>query len=132
MAKRKTAAKKKTGMNYVDGFVIPLPKKKIPAYRRISRKAGEVWCELGALQYIECVGDELNIKMGMPFPKLAKLKPGETLVFSWIVYRSKAQRNSINAKVMKDPRLAKMMTPEAMPFDMKRMAYGGFEVAVEG
>ena len=92
---------------YVDGFVIPIPRKKIEAYRRISAKAGKVWREHGALDYRECVGDDLNIKMGVPFPKLAKAKPGETVVFSWIVYKSRAHRDRVNAKVMKDPRLAR-------------------------
>jgi uncharacterized protein YbaA (DUF1428 family) len=118
---------------YVDGFVIPLPKKKIEAYRRISAKAGKVWREHGALDYRECVGDDLNIKMGVPFPKLAKAKAGETVVFSWILYKSRAHRDRVNAKVMKDPRLAAMMDPsdpKAMPFDVKRMTMGGFTTIV--
>ena len=115
---------------YVDGFVLPLPRKKIDAYRRISAKAGKVWREHGALEYRECIGDDLNIKMGVPFTKLAKVKPGETVVFSWIVYKSRAHRDRVNAKVMKDPRLAAMMNPEAMPFDVKRMTMGGFTTIV--
>lgn len=114
---------------YVDGFVIPVPKKKIEAYRRIARKAGKVWREHGALEYIETVGDDLKPRWG--FPKLVKTRPGETIVFSWIVYKSKGHRNQVNAKVMKDPRLIPMMDPKAMPFDMKRMAMGGFKVLVE-
>jgi len=114
---------------YVDGFVIPVPKRKIQAYRRISRKAGKVWREHGALEYVETVGDDLKARWG--FPKMAKPRPGETIVFSWIVYKSKAHRDRVNAKVMKDPRIKPMMDPKAMPFDMKRMAYGGFEVIVE-
>jgi uncharacterized protein YbaA (DUF1428 family) len=99
--------------------------------RQISQKAGKVWREHGALEYLECVGDDLKIKMGVPFPRLAKAKPGETVVLSWIVYKSRGHRNRVNAKVMKDPRIAKMMDPKAMPFDVKRMAYGGFKTLVE-
>ena len=120
-------------MPYVDGFVVPVPKKNVAAYRRIATKAGKVWREHGALEYRECVGEDLAFKMGMgvPFRRLAKLKAGETVFFSWIVYRSRAHRDAVNKKVMKDPRLAKMMTPGAMPFDVKRMAYGGFETLVD-
>lgn len=116
---------------YVDGFVIPIPKRKLAAYRRIAQKAGKVWREYGALEYRECVGDDLRIKMGLPFGRLCKLKRGETVFFSWIVYKSRADRDRINAKVMKDPRLAAMMNPKAMPFDIKRVTYGGFEIAVD-
>jgi uncharacterized protein YbaA (DUF1428 family) len=117
---------------YVDGFVLPVPKKKLEAYRRISAKAGKVWREHGALDYRECAGEDLEVKegMGVPFRRLAKAKPGETVVFSWIVYKSRAHRDRVNKKVMKDPRLAKMMDPKTMPFDVKRMAYGGFETIV--
>ena len=118
---------------YVDGFVIPLPRKNIEAYRRISAKAGKIWREHGALDYRECVGDDLNIKMGVPFPRLAKARPGETVVFSWILYKSRAHRDRVNAKVMKDPRLAAMMDPndpKAMPFDVRRMTMGGFTTIV--
>ena len=114
---------------YVDGFVLPVPKKKLAAYRRIAQKAGKIWREHGALEYVETVGDDLKPKWG--FPKMAKLRRGETVVFSWIVYKSKADRDRVNAKVMKDPRMEPMMDPKAMPFDMKRMAMGGFEVIVE-
>jgi uncharacterized protein YbaA (DUF1428 family) len=117
-------------MAYVDGFVLAIPKRKIEQYRRISRAAGKVWREYGALEYRECVGDDLNIKFGLPFPKLAKAKAGETVVFSWIVYRSRASRDRINAQVMKDPRIAKAMK-DPMPFDVKRMAMGGFRVFVD-
>src|SRR6186997_988084 len=113
---------------YVDGFVIPIAKKNIEAYRKISAKAGKVWREHGALDYRECVGDDLNIKMGVPFPKLVKAKPGETVVFSWIVYKSRAHRDRVNAKVMKDKRL---VAEKESPFDMKRMTYGGFEMIVD-
>lgn len=115
---------------YVDGFVLPISKKKIPAYRKMSKAAGKVWKDYGALDYIECVGDDLKIKMGMPFPKLAKTKAGETVVFSWIVYKSKSHRNQVNKKVMADPRIAKSMTGP-MPFDVKRMSMGGFRTIVE-
>jgi uncharacterized protein YbaA (DUF1428 family) len=117
-------------VSYVDGFVIPVPRKNLAAYKTISRKAGKVWKEYGALQYWECVGDDLNIKMiKTTFPKLVKLKPGETVVFSWITYKSRAHRDRINAKVMKDPRITGM--GGEMPFDMKRMSYGGFKPLVE-
>jgi uncharacterized protein YbaA (DUF1428 family) len=118
-------------MSYVDGFVLPVPKKNLAAYRRISQKAGKVWREHGALEYIEAAGDDLKAKWATLFPKMAKAKPGETVVFSYIVYKSRAHRDRVNKKVMKDPRLAKMMDPKSMPFDMKRMAYGGFKVFVD-
>ena len=111
---------------YVDGFLLPVPRKKLDAYRRISQKAGRVWREHGAVEYRECVGDDLKVKMGVPFTRLVRLKPGETVVFSWIVYKSRAHRDRVNAKVTKDPRLASMIDPKAMPFDGKRMIYGGF------
>ena len=117
-------------MSYVDGFVIPLPKKNVEAYRKIARKAGKIWREYGALEYRECVGDDMNVQMiTATVPKLVKLKPGETVVFSWIRYKSRGQRDRINAKVMKDPRIAAMGTD--MPFDGKRMSYGGFRTIVE-
>jgi uncharacterized protein YbaA (DUF1428 family) len=121
-------------MPYVDGFVIPIAKKKLAAYRAIARKAGKIWVEHGALEYRECTGDDLKgmaTKGTTTFGRTFKLKPGETVMFSWIVYKSKADRNRINAKVMKDPRMAPMMTPEAMPFDLKRMLMGGFKVIVD-
>src|SRR6266542_3696605 len=117
-------------MHYVDGFVIPVPKKKIQAYRRIALKAGKIWREHGALEVRECVGDDLAVKGLVPFPRRLKLKPGETVVFSWIVYKSRAHRDRVNAKVMNDPRLADMMDTKSMPFDAKRMLYGGFTVLV--
>jgi uncharacterized protein YbaA (DUF1428 family) len=116
---------------YVDGFVLPIPKNKLEVYRRIAQKAGKVWKDHGALEYVECVGDDLHPKGMKTFPRLVKPRPGETIVFSWIVYRSRAHRDRVNAKVMNDPRLAAMMDPKAMPFDVKRMAYGGFKVLVE-
>jgi uncharacterized protein YbaA (DUF1428 family) len=118
-------------MGYVDGFVLVVPKKKLTAYKRMAVTAGKVWREHGALDYKECVGDDLKVKFGVPFAKLAKAKPSETVVFSWIVYKSKAHRNAVNAKVMKDPRLAAMMDPKKCPFDMKRLSYGGFKVLVD-
>jgi uncharacterized protein YbaA (DUF1428 family) len=118
-------------MRYVDGYVLPLPKKHLQTYVRIARKAGKVWREHGALEFRESVGDDLNVKGMVPFPRRIKLKPGETVVFSWIVFKSKADRDRVNAKVMKDPRLAKMMDPKAMPFDTKRMVYGGFKIVVD-
>lgn len=118
---------------YVDGFVIPMAKKNVAAYKRMAKVGCKVWMEHGALEYRECVGEELAPKFGLPFTKLAKAKAGETVVLAWIVYKSKADRNRINAKVMADPRLAKMMSPKMkMPFDPKRMAFGGFEALVEG
>ncbi len=118
-------------MPYVDGFLLAVPKKNIQIYRRISRKAGKVWREHGALQYVEAMGDDLDTKFGVSFPKLMKPKPGETVVFAFIVFKSRAHRDRVNAKVMKDPRLAKMMTKGTpMPFDIKRMVYGGFKFIV--
>ena len=118
-------------MKYVDGYVLPVPKKNLPTYRRMAQKAGKIWREYGALQFCECVGDDLEVKMAASFPRTIKLRPGEVVVFSWIVYKSRAHRDSVNAKVMKDPRLAKMMDPKAIPFDSKRMVYGGFKVVVD-
>jgi uncharacterized protein YbaA (DUF1428 family) len=118
-------------MRYVDGFVLPIPRKNLQTYRRIARKAGKIWREHGALEYRECAGDDLKTKGLVAFPRLARIRRGETVAFSWIVYKSRAHRDRVNAKVMKDPRLAKMMEPKAMPFDVKRMAYGGFKVLVD-
>ena len=118
-------------MAYVDGFLLPIPKRNIPAYRRLALKAGKVWKEHGALDYKECVGDDLFIKGVKPFPRQLRVKAGETVVFSWILYRSRAHRDRVNKKVMSDPRLASMMDPKNSPFDMKRMLYGGFRVLVD-
>jgi uncharacterized protein YbaA (DUF1428 family) len=115
---------------YVDGFVIPVPKRKLAAYRRIARTAGKVWRDHGALDYVECVADDVKPGKLTSFPQAVQLKPGEVVWFSWILYKSRAHRDRVNAKVMKDPRLAKMMDPKAMPFDGKRMFWGGFKVAV--
>jgi uncharacterized protein YbaA (DUF1428 family) len=116
---------------YADGFLLAVPRRKLDAYRRISQKAGKVWKAHGALEYVECVGEDLKVKMGKSFPSAVKVKSGETVVFSWIVYKSRAHRDRVNAKVMKDPRLSGMMDPKAMPFDMKRMSHGGFKVIVD-
>jgi uncharacterized protein YbaA (DUF1428 family) len=119
-------------MRYVDGFLLPVAKRKLAAYRRVSAKAGKVWREHGALEYLECAGDDLNTTMGVSFPRRIRARRGDTVVFSWIVYKSRAHRDRVNAKVMKDPRIAKMMEdPSSMPFDAKRMAYGGFKVIVD-
>lgn len=119
-------------MKYVDGFVVPVPKKNLAAYKRLSTWAGKVWRKHGALEYIEAVGDDLKIKGMYPFTKTVKLKPGETVLFSYIVFKSRAQRDRANAKIMKDPSLHKMMEKMPVPFDCKRMAYGGFKVFVKG
>jgi uncharacterized protein YbaA (DUF1428 family) len=116
---------------YVDGFVIPVPKKKLPAYFKIAAKAAKIWREHGALEYKECVGDDLNIKMGMNFPKGIKTKAGETVVFSYITYKSRAHRDKVNVNVMKDPRIHALCDPKDIPFDCKRMLYGGFKAVVE-
>lgn len=116
-------------MAYVDGFVVPVPKKNLQAYRRLARTAGKVWREHGALQYIECVADDVKPGKRTSFPQSVKLKPGETVVFAYVVYKSRSHRDRVNAKVMKDPRLK--MDPLAMPFDAKRMFWGGFKALVE-
>jgi len=118
-------------MSYVDGFVVPVPKRKKQAYVRMARKAAKVWREHGALEYRECRGEDLRVKFGVGFPKLAKAKSGETVFFSWITYKSRKHRDQVNAKVMKDSRLQEMMGGTAMPFDMKRISYGGFEILVD-
>lgn len=118
-------------MKYVDGFVLPIPKKNLKAYARMASLAGKIWKEHGALEYRECVGEDLKVKFGVAFPKIANAKPGETVVFAWIVYKSRKHRDQVNAKVMKDPRPGMMMKDKEMPFDVKRMGYGGFEVLVD-
>jgi len=118
-------------MSYVDGFVLVVPRKNIAAYKRIATKAGKVWRDHGALDYCESVGDDLQTKYGLPYGKLLKLKKDEVAVFSWILYKSRAARDRINAKVMKDKRLAALMDPKAMPFDMRRMSAGGFKAIVK-
>ena len=118
-------------MVYADGFVLCVPKRKVAAYKALAKIACKVWRDHGALQYFECVADDMKTPCGPPFPKLAKAKAGETVVFSWITYKSRKHRDAVNAKVMNDKRLVAMMG-KPMPFDMKRMTHGGFEVIVEG
>ena len=118
-------------MRYVDGFVVPVPKRNLTAYRRIAQRAGKVWRDHGALEYVECVADDVKPGKWTSFPRSVKLKARETVVFSYIIYKSRAHRDRVNAKAMKDPRLADMMNPKAMPFDGKRMFWGGFKVMVD-
>jgi uncharacterized protein YbaA (DUF1428 family) len=118
-------------MNYVDGYVLPVPKKNLQVYCRIAKKAAKIWREHGALEYRECVGEDLKVKWGVTFPRTLKIRPGETVVFAWIVFKSRAHPDRVNAKVVKDPRMAEMIDEASMPFDCKRMAYGGFKVMVE-
>jgi uncharacterized protein YbaA (DUF1428 family) len=118
-------------MSYVDGFLVPVPKKKLAAYRRMAAKAGKIWREHGALEFRECIADDVSWGKRTSFPRSVKQKSGETVFFSYIVYKSRADRDRINAKVMKDKRLAKMMDPKAMPFDARRMIWGGFKTVVD-
>jgi uncharacterized protein YbaA (DUF1428 family) len=120
-------------MAYVDGFLLPVPKKNLAAYARMSKKAGKIWREHGAIEYKECAGDDLGVKkgMGVDFRRLMRLKPGEVPVFAFIVYKSRAHRDRVNAKVMADQRIQGMMGETSMPFDVKKMAYGGFRVIVD-
>jgi uncharacterized protein YbaA (DUF1428 family) len=117
-------------MQYVDGFIVPVPKKKLAAYKALARTASKVWREHGALDYRECVAEDVKPGKWTSFPQSVKLKPGETVVFSWITYKSRKHRDRVNAKVMKDPRFANM-DMKSMPFDGKRMIYGGFETIVK-
>lgn len=114
---------------YVDGYVLPIPRAKLDEYRRIAQKAGKIWKEHGALEYKECVAEDMDCQGMVPFPKVAKAKEDEVVIFAYVVFKSKKHRNEVNAKVMADPRLAGM-SPEAMPFDCKRMVYGGFQTIV--
>ena len=118
-------------MEYIDGFVVPVPKKKLPTYRRMAAKAGRIWREHGALAYRECVADDVKVGKVTSFPQSVKLKKGETVCFSWIVYKSRAHRDAVNRKVMSDPRLKDMMDPKKMPFDGKRMFWGGFKTLID-
>ena len=118
-------------MRYVDGFVLPVPKKKLQAYRRMALKAGKIWREHGALEFRECVADDVKPGKRTSFPQSVKLKRGETVLFSFIVYESRAHRDRVNAKVMKDPRITGMGDIKDMPFDAKRMIFGGFKVLVD-
>jgi uncharacterized protein YbaA (DUF1428 family) len=117
-------------MSYVDGFLVPVPKKKLVAYRRMAAKAGKIWREYGALEFRECIADDVKWGKRTSFPRSVKQKSGETVFFSYIIYKSRADRDRINAKVMKDKRLAKMMDLKALPFDAKRMIWGGFKSVV--
>ena len=116
---------------YIDEFMVPVPLENLDAYRTMARKAGKIWREYGALEYQECIADDVKPGKTTSFPQSVKLKDGETVVFSWIIYKSRKHRDSVNAKVMKDPRLAAMMDPKTMPFDAKRMVWGGFKSLVE-
>lgn len=118
-------------MSYVDGFVVPVPQDNLVAYRRLARRAGKIWREHGALEYIECVADDVQRGKSTSFPQAVKLKEGEVVVFSWIVYSSRSARDRINKLVMSDPRLADMMDPKSLPFDGKRMFFGGFKTLVK-
>src|ERR1700716_926029 len=115
---------------YVDGFIVPVPKKNLEVYRRMALKAGKVWREHGALEYRECVAEDVKVGKWTSFPQSVKLKSGEIVVFSWIVYKSRAHRDRVNKKVMSDPRLAAMMNPKAIPFEGKRLIYGGFKILI--
>ena len=116
---------------YVDGYIIPIRKSKLAAYRRMAQRAGKVWMDHGALEFMECAGENLKTAFAGTFLKLAKAKPGETVLFSFVVYRSRKDRDRINQKVEQDPRLADLMNPKAMPFDMKRITFGGFTSIVD-
>ena len=118
-------------MRYVDGFVIPVREEHLKLYRSIAQKAGKIWREYGALQYVEAVGDDLESPFGASFPKTIKLKPGEVALFSFIVFKSRADRDRVNKRVINDPRMKKMMEGGPMPFDVKRMVYGGFKTIVD-
>ncbi len=118
-------------MHYVDGFVLPIPRRRLAAYRRMARLAGKIWREHGALQYFECIADDVKPGKITSFPQAVKLKKGETVFFSFVIYKSRKQRDRVNQKVMSDPRLKKYMDPKKMPFDGKRMFWGGFKGFVE-
>jgi uncharacterized protein YbaA (DUF1428 family) len=118
-------------MQYVDGYVLPIPKRKIEVYRRMAQVASKVWRDHGALEYRECVLEDAKSEWALPFTRGIKAKPGETVVFAWVVFKSRAHRDRVNAKVMKDPRLTEGMDPAKMPFDCKRMLYGGFTPIVQ-
>ena len=116
---------------YVEGYVVPVPKKNLPAYRRMARAAGKLWREIGALEYRECIADDVKVGKRTSFPRSVKLKPGETVILGWIAFKSRAHRDRVNALAMKDPRFAKLYHQKPMPFDGKRMFYGGFKAFVE-
>jgi uncharacterized protein YbaA (DUF1428 family) len=131
MARHDNEQRKKHMMPYVDGFIVAVPKKNLEAYRSLAKRAGKVWREHGALEYCEWVAEDVKVGKLTSFPRSVKLKPGETVVFSWITYKSRAQRDRVNAKVMADKRLADMMDVKSLPFDAKRMIFGGFESLVK-
>ena len=116
-------------MAYVDGFVLAVPQNKMADYKKLARKAGKIWIEHGALEYVECIGDDVPVGKLTSFPKAVKLQDGEIVVFSWIIYKSRAERDAVMKKVMADPRLSKEMSN--MPFDGKRMIFGGFKTILE-
>lgn len=118
-------------MSYVDGYVLPVPSEKLDTYKKMARKAGKIWMEHGALQYVECIADDVKPGKLTSFPQAVKLKDGEVVVFSWIVYRNRRERDRVNKQAMSDPRLADMADPKNLPFDGKRMFWGGFKPAVE-
>ena len=118
-------------MAYVDGFLIPVPRRNREKYKKMSTQAAKVWLDHGALGYHECVADDVQYGKSTSFPRGVKLAKGEEVWFSWIVYKSRKDRDRVNAKAMKDPRLADMMDPKAMPFDGKRMVFGGFKMVVD-
>lgn len=118
-------------MEYVDGFVLPVPKKNVGAYKRIAKLASKVWRDHGAIDYRECVADDISVGKRTSFPRSVKMKPGETVVFAWITYKSRKHRDRIMKKVMADRRLAKFMDPKKMPFDARRMFWGGFKTIVQ-
>lgn len=118
-------------MAYVDGFVVPVPRKKVDAYKRMAKLAGKVWREHGALEFRECIADDVKVGKVTSFPRSVKIKSGEVVFFSYIVFKSRAHRDKVNAKVMADPRLSSQMAGKSMPFDVQRMIYGGFKVAVD-
>ena len=117
-------------MSYVDGFVVPVPKRKLAAYRTLARKAGKIWLQCGALSYVECIADDVKVGKRTSFPRSVKRKPNETVAFSWITYKSRAHRDAVNAKVMKSP-LMSGMNPKDLPFDGKRLIFGGFKPIVQ-
>ena len=118
-------------MAYVDGFLLPIRRRNIARYKKLAQLAARVWREHGAVEYRECAGDDLKVQMGTSFLRASRARAGETAIFAWIAYKSRAHRDRVNKKVMKDPRIAKMMNDKNMPFDVKRMAYGGFRVIVD-
>ncbi len=120
----------KASAHYTDGFIIVVPKKNIQKYKKMALFGKKLWMEHGAVEYRETVGDDLKVPFGLNFTKVYKTKPTETIIFSWITFKSKAHRNSVNKKVMKDPRMAAFMDPSSMPFDVKKMSYGGFKIIV--